>query len=322
MLKLLVGENLYLVRKEEGELRAVFLEQYPSGEAVVLDFGNPDEEVSVRKFSDAIEMGLFATEKLVIVRNASKRGEAFSKEFSEFLKTKKNILTDAFPILVFVEDGKTKKTDPLVAYLLKKSEMVSVPNTLSPRDAELFVKSLLAEWNPKISIAPTATRLLFAECGDDLYRLENEVRKIAFMKGEGIVEENELRELVKFSLGGTVFEALDALSSGNRSRAIFLFERELSKGEDSFKILGSCAWQARLLLLVREAYDRGERQPAIIAKATGMKEFSIRKTLGMIGKLPMDRLRDALHLLSECDVKIKTGQMKPELALTMFAAKF
>lgn len=322
MLKLLIGENPYLVRKEEGEARIIFLEQHPSGEVFVVDFGNPDEEISIQRFLDAIEAGLFATEKLVIVRNASKRNEAFSKELSDFLKARKNILTDAFPVIVFAEDGKTKKTDPLISFLLKKAETVSVPNMLSPRDAELFVKSLLSEWNPNLSIAPLALRSLLSECANDLSRLENEVRKIAFCKEKGVVEENELQELVKFSLGGTVFEALDALSSGNRSRAIFLFERELSKGEDAFKILGSCAWQTRLLLLVRDAYDRGERQPAMIAKETGMKEFSIRKALGMIGKLPMDRLRAALHFLSECDVKIKTGQMKPELALTMFAARF
>ncbi len=191
-----------------------------------------------------------------------------------------------------------------------------------PQELERYASKLFAERNAMVTLSLPALRALILECGTNMYRLENEIAKLAFLKSEGNISEGELRELVSFAPGGTVFEALDLIVSGRRDGAIQLFARELGKGEDAFRILGSCAWQMRLLVSVRDAYDRGIRQSQAIANQTGMKEYSVRKCLSAIAKLPMDRLKKSFAFLAEADARIKTGALRPDLAVYLFVAKF
>lgn len=322
MIQFLAGENEYFVRRRERELRDDFSARLPSAQVLLLDFDlSGEEEHHWKLLQEAWQTGLFSDQKLIVIRNVL-ADEIFSQRILKVLESRKELLMDASIILLFSEAGKLKMKNDLATWLSKKAEKIAVSERMLPQELEKYVLKIFSERNPSATLSLPAARALILECGSDLYRLESEIAKLAFLKNEGSISENDIREIISFASGGTVFEALDLIVSGRRDGAIQLFARELGKGEDAFRILGSCAWQMRLLVSVRDLYDQGIRQSQAIANRTGMKEYSVRKCLSAIAKLPMDRLKQSFEFLAEADVRIKTGALRPDLAVYLFVAKF
>ncbi|MFZ1720012.1 MAG: DNA polymerase III subunit delta [Candidatus Moraniibacteriota bacterium] len=322
MIQFLSGESEYFVRRRERELRADFSAHHQGAQVLILDFDlSGEEENTWRVLQEAWQTGLFSEEKMIVIRNVLSN-ELFSGRICTALESHPELFSDASIHILFSEAGKLRKKNELQVLLSKKAEPVVLNEKPLPQELEQYASKLFAERNAMATLSLPALRALILECGTNMYRLESEIAKLAFLKSEGNISEGELREFISFAPGGTVFEALDLIVSGRRDGAIQLFARELGKGEDAFRILGSCAWQMRLLVSVRDAYDRGIRQSQAIANQTGMKEYSVRKCLSAIAKLPMDRLKKSFAFLAEADARIKTGALRPDLAVYLFVAKF
>jgi DNA polymerase III delta subunit len=322
MIQLLAGESEYFVSRREREIRADFSAHQSEAQILLFDFDLPgEEEKNWKSLQEAWQTGLFSEEKLIVIRNVL-ADDIFSERILKALEHQRGFLTDPSITLVFSQSGKLKKKNDFAAWLSKKAEKVAVSEKMFPPALEQYARKILSEHNPSVTLSLPALRALILECGSNMYRLENELAKLAFSQPEGEISEAAMRELVSFAPGGTVFEALDLIVSGRRDGAIQLFARELGKGEDAFRILGSCAWQMRLLVSVRDWYDRGVRQSQSIADQAGLKEYSVRKCLSSISKLSMARLNRSLAFLSEADTLIKTGGLRPDLAIYLFVAKF
>ena len=322
MIQFLVGESEYFVKRRERELRDEFSLRMPEAQVLLLDFDlSGEEEKNWILLQEAWQTGLFAEEKMIVIRNVLS-DEVLSERICKALESHPELFSDTFIHILFSESGKLKNKNDLQILLSKKSEIVSLNEKMLPQNLEDHARKLFSERNASVALSLPALRALVLECGNNMYRLESEIAKLAFMKESGSISEGEMRELISFAPGGTVFEALDLIVSGRRDGAIQLFARELGKGEDAFRILGSCAWQMRILVQVRDLYDQGIRQSQAIADRTGMKEYSVRKCLSAVATLPMDRLKKSFEFLSEADTRIKTGALRPDLAVYLFVSKF
>ncbi len=62
--------------------------------------------------------------------------------------------------------------------------------------------------------------------------------------------------------------------------------------------------------------------PDAIAAAIGAKPFSVKKLMPLIPKLSLERLKRSLAYLSDLDREMKTGQIRPGVALDLFVWKF
>lgn len=322
MIQFLAGETEYFVRHKERSLRDAFSARHPGAQVLLIEFDlSGEEEKNWGLLREAWQTGLFAEEKLIVIRNVL-RNDIFSEKVLIELEDRKELLTDDSIVLLFSESGKLKKKNDLSSWLSKKAETIRLDEKMSPQDLERHALQIFSERNEKATLSLPAVRALILECGDNMYRLENEIAKLSFLKSDGNISEGDVRDHISFAPGGTVFEALDLIVSGQRDSAIRLFAREFGKGEDAFRILGSCAWQMRILVSVRDLYDQGIRQSQMIADKTGMKEYSVRKCLSAINSLPMARLKKSFAFLSEADTLIKTGALRPDLAVYLFVAKF
>lgn len=322
MIHSLAGDNDYFVRRREQKFRADFSARFPDAQILSLDFDlSGEEELCWRLFQEASQSGLFAEQKLIVLRNVL-RNAILSERIQKMLEAHPELFTDTTIEILFSEAGKLKKKNDLATWLSKNAMSVAFEEKFSPNALEQYALKLFAERGGNATLALPALRALIAECGNNMYRLESELAKLAFLKGEGVISEQDVREFISFAPGGTVFEALDLIVSGRRDGAIQLFARELGKGEDAFRVLGSCAWQLRILLSVRDMHDRGIRQSQAIADRTGLKEYSVRKCLSRITSLPLARLKRSLDFLAEADVLMKTGGLRPDLAVYLFVVKF
>jgi len=323
MLYFLHGEDEVRVGDRRRELMDGFRRKYPMGEIQIFDFEDAGTSEAIRLACSACDQGLFAIPKLVVWLHpfALKEGEEALKKFlTRFVKEPPIDIS-----LLIVAFGKIKKTHPVAAFLLKKSDRTEEIAPLSGVQLERYVTSLLMDFEKNLSISHSAFVLLLKAVGNDMLLLKQEVTRLAAYRGTGVITNEDIMLFLRPSGETSVFQALDAMSRGEQERALLLFAQEqvsVSKQDAVYGLLSMCAWQLRRLIQIREVFDRGIHDSAGIARETKLPPFAIQNTLRFLGNLPLSRLTAGLILLADMDAALKIGTLDPGVALDIFVWKF
>jgi DNA polymerase-3 subunit delta len=322
MIIFLYGQDAFRSREKLTELRNAYLEKNPSSGLFEFD-GDGSSEETIKHFKQTLnESGLFATKKLVIARRFMESQEFVQKKLEEFLDEKlESIDADKDNILIFWEEKMPKKTNALYKLLDKKVAKKQNFETLKGMRLEQWIIHRIHLIDAQTNIEKKALPLLVSEMGDDLLALHNELRKLTDVCEDKLIREADVALFVSQSVKSLVFEALEALASGNRARALRLFEDQLEKGENALYLLSMCAWQMRNLLKVADGYADGMRQAPLLAKELKLHPFVVQKLLRQIGGFSLERIKKSFALLADLDTQSKSGQIDPKLALGMFVMK-
>lgn len=321
MIIFLHGEDEFLVGRRKRMLMRAFVKKYTTAEVFVFDFEDQGTPQDVRRALDACEGGLFAAEKMVVFLHPFVLGETSEKLMAKFLEEQIVTLPEK-TILLLVHTGKIKKTHALTKLLLAKMDKEEVYDTLSGRAIENLVTKELALFNGQVQFDAQALQLFLTFTNGNTARQMSELEKLATFKGEGVITEGDVRELLEAPNESLIFNALDALGRGDRKQALLLFRQETKKSDGVFPVLSMCAWQVRRLLLVRDAWDHGIRRASDITAATKLPPFTVQKALATIEHFPLPRLKQGLALLSDIDTNLKQGKADPEVSLDLFVWKF
>ena len=321
MILFLHGEDKFLVGRRKRALVSAFVKKYAAAEVFVFDFEDQGGVTDVKRALGACEGGLFAAEKMVVFLHPFVLGEAAEKILIDFLKEHAAVLPEK-TILLFVHDGKIKKTHPLTKQLLAKMDKEEVYDALDGKALQNFIEKELAFFNDQVRFESEALRMFLALTEGDMTRMISELEKLATFKSTGVIGREDIDMLLSLPEEQNIFQALDALGRGDRKQALFLFRKESSHAEGVFPVLSMCAWQVRRLLLVREAYDRGIRRPSDVAAATKLPPFTVQKAMATIESFSLSRLKHGLALLSDIDTAFKQGKADPEVSLDLFVWKF
>ncbi|MDD5083835.1 MAG: DNA polymerase III subunit delta [Candidatus Moranbacteria bacterium] len=322
MIIFLYGEDAFRSREKLTQLRSAYLEKNPSSGLFEFDGDSSSEDVVKIMKQTLNESGLFATKKLVIARRFTEGSESIQKKLIDFLEEKiASIDADKDNILIFWEAKMPKKTNVLYKLLDKQVAKKQRFETLKGVRLEQWIVHRIHMIDAGTNIENRALPLLISEMGDDLLALENELRKLTDFCEDKRISEKDVALFVAQSVRSLVFEALEALASGNRAKALRLFEEQLEKGENALYLLSMCAWQMRNLLKVADGYADGCRQAPLLAKETKLHPFVVQKLLRQIGHFPLERIRQDFSLLANLDTQAKTGALDPKLALDMFVMK-
>lgn len=321
MVIFLHGEDGFLVGRRKRVLMKSFQKKYTDADVFTFDFEDKGVPLEVKRALDACESGLFSSEKMVVFLQPFVLEGASEKLMAEFLKEQSALLPE-HTILLFVHVGKIKKTRPLTKLLLGKMDKEEVYDTLAGKALEHLVTKELASFNERVQFDPRALASFLALTGGNVARMIAEMEKLATFKGEGLITKEDIEMFLVGSGENNIWNALDALGCGDRSRAELLFRKESAKSEGVYAIFSMCAWQIRRLLLVREAFDRGIRRPSDIVVATKLPPFTVQKAMTTIERIPLSRLKQGLVLLSDIDTALKQGKSDPEVALDIFVWKF
>lgn len=214
--------------------------------------------------------------------------------------------------LVFVED--TLDVGPIERRLPKERAHVRGYDRPRPSDLGSWIDRRVRQHKGKIEAA--AVRQLAQLAPDDLGLLENEILKLVTYADGRAVTIDDL-ELLSASPDVTVFGLLDAISLGQRGRALGQLRALFERGERSEAILPQIAATLRRLVQARELLDLGMRGPEL-QRRLGVHPYVAEKTERQARGYRMDQLEGALRLLLDTDRSIKTGEAEPELALELF----
>ncbi|NTV41114.1 MAG: DNA polymerase III subunit delta [Candidatus Moranbacteria bacterium] len=315
----LYGSDTFRSNEKLSSIKNKFLEKDSSGSGLsFLDYG--EKEVTVQQLKNLLSsQGLFSTKKLIIVKNAiGGQLPEKQKELLALLKTNTCLAMDTEIVLIFFEAGSPKKNGALYKFLFASAKRQEF-TALEGLKLSSWALAYLKEINPIKTIDRRALELLTASTGSDLYLLSNEISKLANYKNANeVITLADVQLLVKSRIDSTIFQAIEALSSGNKVRTLTLLHQQIENGEDIFYLLSMYTYHIRTLLKIGDCFWKGLTAPAQIAQATKLHPYVIQKSLSQLRNLSEDKVKNILKSLAEIDYNAKTGKINPVQALDTF----
>ena len=175
------------------------------------------------------------------------------------------------------------------------------------------------EYDAEISAA--AAGAIATLVNDDVLRADNELQKlVCYVDGERVIGENDVALLTPYVPEANVFEMVDALATGNGSRALELIHQTLHQnpGDAGFGLFGMIVRQFRLLTMTRDHLDRGGGAGGqAIGQAIGAHPFVAGKLATQARRFSAKQLDAILKRLQRYDQDMKTGRIEPRLALEL-----
>ncbi|MCB9685678.1 MAG: DNA polymerase III subunit delta [Alphaproteobacteria bacterium] len=212
--------------------------------------GDPD---AIRAFSGARTLPMMADLRLVELRDVH---EAPADVWEALVNYLKEPCSSAVLLVVGSGFPKVEKGGSNWGARVKSALGDSVLMQLDASDAAAFAADVARSLDKRLDRSDA--ELLIELVGQDLGRVDQEVRKLALFVGEA---DRIDADAIVAATGATAEAVIWDLTAGLAARdpevALGALHRLTSAGEDARKLLGMIAWQMRELLKVRELVLKG-----------------------------------------------------------------
>ncbi len=314
---LFYGDNTYLINKKLNEWVLKFKKtQFGDLNISYLE----GESFTFEDYTKAISsLPFLGTKRLIIIKSFL----LCKKEKDELLR--KQVL-ESFPkipetsIVLFVEEGIPDMRTSLFKTLNKPNFCFRL-NLISPERLGPWIENKAREEGGNIS--PEARAKLQVFVGSDLWRMENEIKKlILFVKSQKrtAILPDDVEKMVKAENGANVFQFIDAVAQGDLKKSLLALHNLTDAGEEEFYIFSMIVYQFRNLFFVFELDSHGLTNQNI-AKEARLHPFVITKNKSLLRYYSRDKLKRIYSKLLNIDRQIKTGALNPNLALPLLTAQ-
>lgn len=259
------------------------------------------DEASMERIKEALlGQGLFASQKLVIVRQA----EA-AKELLENIEQLFSAVPESTDV-IFVF-SKLDKRAKYAKFLKSESEFLE----LNQPDARQLASWLVNEAKERSgNISQANAQLLVDRLGPNQAVLSQELDKLMLYSPE--ITKDMILQQTDATPQSTVFELMDAAFGGNKKKALTIYKEQRELKVEPLAILGMIAWQLHILLIVATAKGKA---PADIAKDAKVHPFVVQKSSRITSKLSLAELKDLAARALDLDIRLKTQSINADDAL-------
>jgi DNA polymerase III subunit delta len=303
MIILLYGKDTYRLEEKLRTIVTEYEKKNPSGLNIKF-FGIKESFENVEDEEKQISM--FGEKRLIVLK------DIFSSE-----KLKKDILknynkiSSSENIFIFYQEGEIKKKEKLFLLLAKEKAQEFAP--LSFKKLFSWIKGEFLKNG--VDVEEEAVYKLGEMGGEDLWRLKNEIDKLSLYKKK--ITKEDVENFVKRDVAVNIFKTVEAIAEKDKEKALFLFYDHLEKGDNPLYLLSMIVYQFRNLIAVKDLIERGYSYDKIKTKS-GLHPFVFGKTYNQVKKFSFDELKKIYNDLFVVDLKTKTGQVDPVLAIHLF----
>lgn len=148
--------------------------------------------------------------------------------------------------------------------------------------------------------------------GSDLWRLSNEIKKLAnyvLAENRQEIADGDLKKIVVPDLELNIFDTIDAIAQKDKKRAINLFKEHLREGAEVPYLFSMVAWQMRNIIIAKTANGSFTE--------TGVNPYVLRKTIYQSKNFSLDDLKRIYQKIIDLDAALKVGKILPEAALDL-----
>ena len=266
MIILFYGKDTYRIREKTKEMIEKYKEKNKNG----FSFFQGKDIDELRQ--EILSVSMFDPKKLIIAYDLS-----INKDSLELFKGSPNIL------LLIKEDGKDKE-------IFDKAQEFKPLSTAKLKE---WLKVKIEELGGEAE--EDSINMLVDFIGNDLWRMENEIKKL-INYSKKISTENIL-ELVRDKEDTNIWETIDAIAKKDQKRAIHLIKNHLEKGDAPIYILAMIASQVRKMISAKDG------TPANYFVSKLSENFT------------MEELKIMYNKIAELDFNIKVGLVSSNSAL-------
>ncbi|GAB4440267.1 MAG: DNA polymerase III subunit delta [Anaerolineae bacterium] len=310
---LLHGDDDLTLREEVARLRARLAAGADPTTAEMNTTLLDGREATLAEVRGACEtMPFLAARRLVIVEGmlANARSEVV-QALADYLPT-----LPPWARLVFVEPKRLPDSHALVK-LARTHESGFERAFDPPSNAVGWIRKRAAQYGAEIT--PRAAATLAELVGEDLHAAASELDKLAtYVDGARAIDVDDVARLTPYVPEANIFEMVDAVVRGDATGAVARMHRLMDEG-DPLGLLGMIVRQFRLLIMAKAYLDAGYA-PDGLAEALDVHPYAARKLPAQARNFSMETLEAIYRRLLDYDVQIKTGRIKPELALDLLVA--
>jgi len=294
------GQDTYSLNEKINRWKREFEKKYGDLNCAVVEGKNANPR---EIFQMCAAMPFLADKRLVIVKNFLSEAETErSGAMAELIEQ-----VPDFCVLVFSE---TEEPDKRIS-LYKKLQKIATVTEFSPLAGSkliAWIEKEVARRGARIEKEATITLANLAG-GSDLYRLSNEIAKLAGFCAERPITVKDIELLVDTQFSTTIFKLTDGIGQKNRKFSIETLHHLIESGEELHRILYMIMRQMRIIACVKDFAASGLRQSEITTK---LKEhpFVISNCLAQAKNYSFEQLKRAYKLLLKMDAKLKSGGIK------------
>lgn len=316
------GDEDFLIERHLRDIIKRVLGDYPVTNSYALEILE-DERATITHIINACQsMGMFSTDKVVVVKNFFLLNAKTDKEISpkdefELENLQQNLKNiDPGTRLVFVNNGNVDNRKKFVKFL-KSFAAMSEYKSFASWEGEKVIDWIKTQVKTQQkTIEEKAAYLLYTLVGENLRMLDSEIRKIITYIGSSPQITPHDVEIMASSASASAFMLLDTLVEGNAPKSMALLQKILHFGEEPIKLLGLLVSHFRGELMVK-SLSQQSMQFAEVAKLTGKHPFIVKNIINAMKHLSVKDFIKIMNLLAKCDLNIKTGQQKPDLSLEL-----
>ena len=269
-----------------------------------LNISTYDDNAAMETMTAAYsQLPMMSKYRLMII-NAENRPASEIKRFSEHLRKYPNPAA----IVAFILTG----APTAAAACADCAEFV---------DCKRLDKSMVIKWiasnatSRGIRISSSAAELLTDYCLGNLTRIDVELDKLA-ETGEGMIDEERVREFVTPDGDFKIYELSDALAKKNTDRTYLIYESLMVSTPPVVVIGALYSHFRRLLYAATGKFDRDT-----LARFLRVKPYAMEMAMRQAKMYTPVKLKKTVDKLSEIDFAFKSGQTNDRLALDSFIAE-
>lgn len=256
------------------------------------------KDVTNEEFRRVAAMGgLFASKRFVVWHDPFSAAQAERDAIAASLQ---QLTEDS--VVVLVMDQLPKKIDAL-AELVKASKQEQFP-ALGPAEQVQWITQTALHMGVKIDAQ--AARALAERVGNNLWLAWNTLHKLSSLMTQ--ISVAGVKEELPDPTTDSVFAFTDAFTARRSVQTLKLLHEQLGEGTSPFQLLALLARQLSVLGQLKETGGQGSTLHA----------FVVKKTLPFVQQIELKKLQQARQRLLEDELKIKTGQVDPVVALDLF----
>ncbi len=241
-------------------------------------------------------------------RNASKvtqKDEKREKNLQKLIDYLEKISESSVVVFVQSNPDKRKSLYKKIVQLANIKEF----NPLSGAALNKWIQNRIQNYNASIDIS--SAEYLFSLTGQDLWRIDQELKKLSSYSNGDPISKKDIDNLVVPTIEANVFHLTDALGSKNHRQAIANLHRSMSAGENLRQVFYMIVRQFRLFLQVGGYLSNyPNTSPNNIATSLKLHPFVARNTMNQLKHFNVIELKKAYERLLEIDVGLKTSKIR------------
>ena len=172
-----------------------------------------------------------------------------------------------------------------------------------------YVQSMAGRYG--VSLSSAAAEELVSRCGESTRMLDNELKKLASMVSDTVIELDDVKRHVMRTAEIKPWDFLDAVSARDVGRALELYRLLPPKSE--VRLLSLLLTRVRELIVAKSLDERGTARE--LASTLGVKDWQVKNHVRWSRRFTMNELVNALRSAVELECALK-GSRDSEVAFT------